>query len=205
MGEPARRIIEPGAAAGERGERKTWGAVKFEPQHRTSTNLHCTRLSHCPLENATVNLQHSRSGLAERSGTSLSTHRSGPMKVKNYAELDDFYALKLLVALADDQVDGHAGFRSLFQTDPRAALAAIGVPEAQADSGCSDGIWSSLQVQQLAAPDVIRGSARRLLGEITQARAAANPHTLDVVRAMPVGQTRSGPSPERWLPESSVA
>lgn len=106
----------------------------------------------------------------------------GCMTTKDYAELDDFHALKLLVALADDAVDGRSGFRALFQSDPRAALAAIGVPEAQPDSGRSDGIWNSLRVERLAPPEVIRSSARRLLAEITQARASANPHTLDLLR-----------------------
>lgn len=99
---------------------------------------------------------------------------------KLYPPLDPAFADRLLDALIEDP----EGFRALFTSDPRAALARLGYPEALAGAG-TRGIWESLAVGELASAETLRSTRERVRADMIGAKASASPVTLDVRRVPP--------------------
>jgi putative modified peptide len=93
---------------------------------------------------------------------------------KNYDELPGDQAAALLKKLGSDD-----GFRDLFATDPRQALAQIGHAPA-ADANVTSGIWESLKVSKLADKATIEKSYAQLHRDLTQAKSTATPISLDL-------------------------
>jgi putative modified peptide len=91
-------------------------------------------------------------------------------------QLSEEVADRLLDRLATDD-----DFRATFQTDPRAALAAVGHAPA-ADSRVASGAWSCLSVSSLASKEAIAASRDTIRRQLMQAQASAHPITLETQR-----------------------
>lgn len=101
--------------------------------------------------------------------------RKHAMHDKPYEDLPESIADALLARLADDDA-----FRSLFASNPRAALAELGYGPALGND--QRGIWESLVVNQLADKSVFVTALAGLRQDVLNARAAADPVTLDQAR-----------------------
>lgn len=93
---------------------------------------------------------------------------------KSYDELPSEQAAALLKKLGSDDA-----FRALFTQDPRQALAQIGHAPA-ADDNIQTGIWESLKVGTLADKATIEKSYAQIHRDLTQAKSAATPISLDL-------------------------
>lgn len=98
------------------------------------------------------------------------------MSDKPYDELPESVADQLLARLSTDDT-----FRTLFSSDPRAALAELGFDLAS-DASVQRGIWESLKVNQLADKQAIAGALASFRADVLSARAAADPISLDQAR-----------------------
>ena len=87
--------------------------------------------------------------------------------------LSDETAAKLLDKLASDD-----DFRTLFQKDPRQALAQVGHAPA-ADASVKEGIWTCMSVSSLADKKAIAASRDTLRKQLATAQAGAQPITLE--------------------------
>ena len=90
--------------------------------------------------------------------------------------LSEDVADKLLDRLATDDA-----FRDKFRANPREALADVGHAPAQ-DDAVTSGSWDCMAVNQLASKEAIRASRDALRKQLIQAKAGANPITLETPR-----------------------
>jgi putative modified peptide len=77
-----------------------------------------------------------------------------------------------------DKLGSDDKFRELFQSNPRAALAAVGHAEAR-DGGPSEGLWRCVAVKELASKEQIQASRDKLRSQLLSAQASYHPITLE--------------------------
>ena len=80
-----------------------------------------------------------------------------------------------------DKLSSDDDFRSLFQNNPRAALAEVGHVEA-ADPSIKSGAWDCCAVKQLAPKEAIKASRDALRKMLLSAQAGHNPIQLENAR-----------------------
>lgn len=78
-----------------------------------------------------------------------------------------------------DKLSSDDDFRSLFQKDPRQALAAIG-HKASADASVEKGAWLCMGVAQLASKESIKASRDVLRKQLVSAKVGHQPIALEV-------------------------
>ena len=80
-----------------------------------------------------------------------------------------------------DKLSSDDNFRTLFQKDPRSALAAIG-HEPAANSKATEGAWMCMSVRELASKEAIKSSRDTLRKQLLSSMGAQHPISLEVQR-----------------------